>query len=218
MPASSLPLGSDGLWTRALVQPGQPSSSDLFATLPLMQFHLHYSGPLRVSAKPVPKQEIRRALHPQLKEVWQNTPTLARPSLLQDPAGDESLSVIRRVGDFRFAPLVCEELKLVAELSILILRPIQAGAVIDKGGDIDNRLKTLFDALRCPQLTRELPKQDSPGEGEDPLFCLLDDDSRIVDVRVIADRYLNAPTRDHVLLTMRVRTRPTESIYGNVGL
>lgn len=183
-----------------------------------MQFHLHYSGPLRVSARPLVKQEIRRVLHPQLKEVWEHTTALERETLLKDPEGENPFSVIRRVGDFRFAPLVCDELKLVAELSILLLRPIQAGAVIDKGGDIDNRLKTLFDALRYPNTDKELPADDSPGEGEDPFFCLLDDDARIVDVRVMADRYLDPPSKDHVMLTMRVRTRPTQLIYGNIGL
>lgn len=183
-----------------------------------MQFHLHYSGPLRVSARPVVKQQIRRVLHPQLREVWKQTPALERETLLEDPDDQNTFSVIKRVGEFRFAPLVCEELKLVAELSILLLRPIEAGAVIDKGGDIDNRLKTLFDALRFPNKTNELPPDDSPLDDEDPFFCLLDDDARIVDVRVIADRYLDAPSRDHVMLTMRVRTRPTQLIYGNVGL
>lgn len=183
-----------------------------------MQFHLHYSGPLRVSARPIVKQEIRRVFHPQLREVWEHTPALERESLLKDPEGENPFSVIKRVGGFRFAPLVCDELKLVAELSILLLRPIHTGAVIDKGGDIDNRLKTLFDALRYPNATKELPPNDSPGEGEDPFFCLLDDDARIVDVRVIADRYLKAPSRDHVMMTMRVRTRPTQLIFGNVGL
>lgn len=183
-----------------------------------MQFHLHYSGPLRVSARPLVKQQIRRALHPQLKEVWLHTPALERETLLKDPEGEAPFSVIKRVGDFRFAPLVCDELKLVAELTILLLRPLEAGAVIDKGGDIDNRLKTLFDALRYPTTIKELPPGDTPQEDEDPLFCLLDDDARIVDVRVIADRYLNAPSTDHVLMTMRVRTRQTQSIYGNIGL
>lgn len=51
-----------------------------------------------------------------------------------------------------------------------------------------------------------------------PLFCLVEDDARIVDVRVIADRYLNAPNKDHVMLTMRVRTRQTQPIFGNIGL
>ena len=84
--------------------------------------------------------------------------------------------------------------------------------------DIDNQLKTLFDALRTPHRPSELPLDDTPQDGEDPFFCLLDDDSRIVDVRVITDRHLNAPAADHVLLTMRVRTRATQTIYGNIGL
>lgn len=35
-------------------------------------------------------------------------------------------------------------------------------------GDIDNRIKTLLDALRKPKDISELPKVDLPGDGEDP--------------------------------------------------
>lgn len=49
--------------------------------------------------------------------------------------------------------------------------------MIRQGGDIDNQLKTLFDALRAPHDVAELPGGPSDGD-QDPLFCLLDDDER----------------------------------------
>ncbi len=127
--------------------------------------------------------------------------------------------MIERVGDFRFAPLVCDKLKLLAEIELVLLRPIAPGALIRSGGDIDNQLKTLFDALRCPQNLNELPTGDAPGEGEDPFFTLLDDDERIVDLRVSVDRLLSVPEDDRsVHATLFIRTRPSYVIYGNLPL
>jgi hypothetical protein len=92
---------------------------------------------------------IRRALHPQLRELWTHPPldSHAEGWLSDDPDPNE-LSVVTHVGAFRCAPLVCEPLKLFAELDVVLLRPTTPGALIRQGGDIDNQLKTLFDALR----------------------------------------------------------------------
>jgi hypothetical protein len=184
-----------------------------------MQFRLIYDGPLRSNGDARHKQEIRRALHPQLRELWTHEP-LANfaDEWLRDEVPQESLSVIQSVGGFRFAPLVCDKLKLIAEVSIVLLRPTRPGALIRQGGDIDNQLKTLFDALRCPQSPNEVPDGDAPGDGEDPLFCLLDDDERIADLHVETDRYLAAPGERSVHTTIFVRTRPTKVIYANLPL
>jgi hypothetical protein len=55
--------------------------------------------------------------------------------------------------------------------------------------NIDNRLKVLFDALRMPENTGELP-HTPPQSGEDPFFCLLQDDKYINEVTVTTDRLL----------------------------
>ncbi len=183
-----------------------------------MQFRLLYQGPLRSNGDTQHKQEIRRKLHPQLRDLWTHQPLADYPEWLQDPVEPNGLSVIHRVADFRYAPLVCDELKLIAELSIVLLRPTRPGALIRQGGDIDDQLKTLFDALRCPQNVNELPNGDAPGDGEDPFFCLLDDDERIADLRVATDRYLAAPDERSVHATLFVRTRATRVIYGNLPL
>ena len=60
---------------------------------------------------------------------------------------------------FKFAPLVNKKLELVSELDILFLRPEEPGQIVS-GGDIDNCLKTLFDALRCPSNKHEIPNNE----------------------------------------------------------
>ena len=59
-------------------------------------------------------------------------------------------------------------------------------------GDIDNRVKTLLDALKMPS-TGEIPPGASPGQDEDPLFCLLEDDSLVTRLSVEMDQLLDLP-------------------------
>jgi hypothetical protein len=183
-----------------------------------MQFRLVYEGPLHSTGDAAHKQEVRRALHPQLKALWDYPPLAANRGWLDAPMHPDDISIIRELGGFRFAPLVSEELRLVAELDVVLLRPSPPGRLLRQGGDIDNQLKTLFDALRHPENLYEIPHGDAPRADEDPLFCLLDDDERITDLRVSADRLLGAPDDGHVHVLIFVKTRPTEVIQANLPL
>jgi len=127
-----------------------------------------------------------------------------------------SIDLNRKVGSFRFIPLVSPDLHLICELQIFMLRPEPPGAIITQGGDIDNRLKTLFDALRCPHNEAELPTGISPEADEDPFFCLLEDDLLITSVSVKTDRLL-APSQStaEVHLDIQVETQLTRMMVGN---
>jgi hypothetical protein len=183
-----------------------------------MEFTLVYEGPLKSNGGPKEKQTIRRILHPQFELLWQQPPLSHFARYLEESPSQGELSVIRRCGAFRFAPVVTDALRLLVELDIAFLRPGPPGVLIT-GGDIDNRIKTLLDALRMPHTIDELPRGDSPDSGEDPFYCLLEDDSLITRISVNADRLLRT-TADpaSVLLVIRVRTRAIAMIWGNMGL
>jgi hypothetical protein len=90
-----------------------------------------------------------------------------------------------------FVPLVTEEMCLKCSLDILFLRPDVSGKLF-QGGDIDNRLKTLFDALRLPQHAEGMGAVPVDVD-EDPMYCLLEDDSLITEVRIVTDQLLLLP-------------------------
>jgi hypothetical protein len=114
---------------------------------------------------------------------------------------------------------VSQTIHLVCDLEITLLRPEAPGAVITQSGDIDNRLKTLFDSLRMPKELGELHVGDAPGPDEQPFYCLLEDDNLITKVAVITDRLLQpVASPNEVLLVLRVNTRATRLIYKNMGL
>jgi hypothetical protein len=78
---------------------------------------------------------------------------------------------------------------LACSLDILFLRRDSPGNLVRSGGDIDNRINTLFDALRRPENGEEVAGFP-PGPNEDPFFCLMETDSLVTEVSVITDRLL----------------------------
>ncbi len=77
-------------------------------------------------------------------------------------------------------------------------------------GDIDNRIKTLLDALQVPNLGDQVPKEWIPSEEENPLYCLMEDDRLINSLTIITDRLLAPITESEsvndVMLIIHVKT------------
>jgi hypothetical protein len=125
-------------------------------------------------------------LHLQLRELWDHEPLSNHRDKWLDPRPDGDIEIGRalcRTGTHTFVALVKNDLRLVAELDILMLRPKRPGGIV-QGADIDNQLKTLFDALRYPEKIQEISAGWTPSAEEDPLFCLLEDDRLITRVNV----------------------------------
>lgn len=185
-----------------------------------MRFTLTYRGPLRGNSGGVAhKHEIRRALHPRLRELWSHEPLSHQRNKWLDSPPDpntlDTVTALREVAGHSFAALVQVPLKLVVELDVLLLRPEDPGAILQRA-DIDNRLKTLFDALRCPSTAQEVPAEWSPSVAERPLHCLLDDDRLVTRVNVDTDRLLAPKSADDVDLTVRVGLRAPNPTWASV--
>lgn len=182
-----------------------------------MEFRLIYRGELRSNGKPPHKHEIRKVLHAQLSMLWQQRPL--RDVNADDPRVGTKLNEFRdalaiTVDKFRFVPLVAEKLNLVCELDILLLRPEEPGGIVTQAGDVDNRLKTLFDALRFPKDKGEVAGA-IPANGEDPFYCLLEDDNLLTRIAVTTDRLLRPASKNEVELVLHVRIKPTVMTHGN---
>lgn len=150
-----------------------------------MQFRLTYQGMLPAASvrnkRSTEKHVIRKEFHKQLRRLWDTQPFLKTSSAEKMSGFANNYS---RCG-YRFLPLICDRFAVACSLDILFLRRDPPGNVI-QGGDIDNRIKVLFDSLRTPQTCDEvegfLPESD-----EDPFFCLLEDDHLISEVKITTD-------------------------------
>lgn len=185
-----------------------------------MRFTLTYTGPLHSNGGPEQKHILRKAFHSQLKVLWSYKP-LSDHTAWFNPgnAGVLKINLNRKVGPYRFVPLVNSSLFLICELHIFLLKPEEAGSIVTQAGDIDNRLKTLFDALRVPKNEGELPKDSKPEKDEDPFFCLLEDDALITNIAVETERLLESDVRaNQVHLDIQVNTRSTRILENGVFL
>jgi len=120
----------------------------------------------------------------------------------------------RVVDGVTFIPVVYEGLSLIARLDILFLRPEDPGKVITQSGDLDNRIKTLFDGLRVPK-ANELPPSITH---LDPVWCLLEDDALVTEFSVRTDRLLNPCNNEDVLLIIAVTVGASRPTIKNTGI
>lgn len=159
-----------------------------------MKLRLTYEGEIRPrqTASLSDIHSIRQHLHPQLKRAWEYEPlSELKERWLKDANPSDPQAVYARiipVNQKKYAPLVAAHLG--AELDIIFLRQQAKGQLIGEGGDIDNRLKTLFDALRMPSKGEVQQLGNAVDGDEDPLHCLLKDDALIHRVNVETDRLL----------------------------
>jgi hypothetical protein len=170
-----------------------------------VEFTLRYKGPLTSDGGPHEKHIIRRKFHPQLMNLWKAHPLLSRATSipLRGQYGEkwvkatrvEWISFSHQVGSYYFVPLVSNDLNLVCSLDIQFLRRESPGSLIIHGGDLDNRIKTLFDALRIPD-EKQIAKM-TPEQGEEPFFCLLEDDALITGFCVKTERLLDPLETDN---------------------
>jgi hypothetical protein len=187
-----------------------------------VEFRLIYRGKLPAasasSSRSTDKHRIRVEFHKQLKILWQEHRSLhgwetqpaemitSVPRTLADIWADQ----YERCGR-RFLPLVCDRLGIACSLDILFLRRDNPGGFIVNRGDIDNRLKVLFDALRVPVHCDEIPKEWAPGEDEQPLYCLMEDDRLIHEVKVTTDHLIlprvDGESVNDVVLVIHVKTK-----------
>src|SRR6266487_3331215 len=167
-----------------------------------MDFRLAYRGPLkatqgdpRVGSRQSTKHRelkhrMRLDFHAQLRHVWSETRFIDNN---QKPDGSkayhiENLARKNKIPPWSFVPLVTHELELLCGIEVLLLRLDHPSHSL-WSGDVDNRLKTIIDALRMPHVNDGYA-DISPEEGQNPLFCLLEDDKLLTRVSVETDKLL----------------------------
>jgi hypothetical protein len=189
-----------------------------------LEFHLVYQGALPAAgqgggkSRIHEKQELRKVFHKQLAMLWNTHPFLfdlqaVKPGhvVTDDGPRTDSFQLSERYAryGYRFLPLISQFFAVSCSLDILFLRRDGPGSLIKSGGDIDNRLKVLFDGLRMPQTCDEVCGQVPTAE-ENPFSCLLEDDNLISKVQVETNWLLTPPgPNEHihdVQLVIRVRT------------
>lgn len=185
-----------------------------------MEFRLTYSGKLRAHkrGRSGHVHDIRQEFHRQLSTFWAEHPVLNRghPTGASIPNPETMWGRTIPQNGYNWTPLVTENNGLICALDILMLRNGPPGKVRT---DIDNRLKTLFDALQLPNLDQL--GDNKPKLGQDPFYVLLEDDRLITRVGVTSDLLLEpvegvGREEDAVRLVINVTVRPYRVTWENV--
>lgn len=183
-----------------------------------MRFTLVYRGDLPPSGSARDKWRIRRELEPQLRRLWFTPPMDALAKYQDGLYRPADCYVGRRVGEIEYVPLISPALSLQASLEVLLLSSRLPGGLINQSGDIDNRLKTLFDALSVPSSAQQVP-EDADTEDDSRVFCLLDDDRLVTRVDVSNDRLLSISERSReTLVLIRVQPVAFRVTTANLGI
>jgi hypothetical protein len=90
-----------------------------------------------------------------------------------------------------------------------------------QSSDIDNRIKTLLDALKMPSSAQDLGPYSTPDDDEALFFVLLEDDALVTRLSIETDMLLE-PTSDaagpqDARLVVKVTLTPFLMSGGNVG-
>jgi hypothetical protein len=182
-----------------------------------MRLRLTYRGSLRSAQKAnLPHiHDIRRSFHKQMKACWDYPPLSLTRGLIVTPA--MQVTVIEARKGFLFAPLITSKLHLTTEIAVLFLRAADPGDLFP-GGDLDNRIKTLLDALRMPGKDEINSANLTPQADEEPFFCLLQDDALVTGLTVTTDRFLDAVNPDECLLVVSAELHTSNTTWVNLAL
>ena len=213
-----------------------------------MELTLRYKGLLpattRTEGRIPEKHAIRKELHKQLEVFWAEDHRLkalyGNWKSLQIPSRSrEHFEVSRPLKDatyfwwrwplagYQFIPLITHVHELHCGLSIRIYRKIGHGGILYEGGDLDNRLKTLLDALQVPRDVGQLPPEgdiDSNPDSWPPLFCLLDNDAAVTKLSIESFKLLSLPptefaqAQNYIELDIDVLIEPVTALMGNLDI
>ena len=181
-----------------------------------MEFCLHYEGKLKSSDTAAGKHRIRTSLHRQLKSICADSrfSTVFAKDLEDRRDLDDAPLFIEHSGK-RYWFLISEHLKTVVDLDISLMLPHEVGAIVKNGGDIDNRIKTLFDALRVPSVASEIPRSDDFDYSDGGMYCLLQDDKLINKISIQSFQDFDPISPDSVRCIIKVTTKITAALWGN---
>jgi hypothetical protein len=164
--------------------------------------------------------DIRMQFHPQLKKLvehnpWHNLQKYMIPNPTKSPIAT------KHIGGLDWNPIITPNLKLLAELDVLLLHPEIAG---EARSDIDNRIKTLLDGLRAPQNDHEVG--DNTPRDIGPIYTLLDDDHMVTKLSVNTSHLLGDnvfgydadkdAAKDRVFMLIDVNVRVQEGNLENL--
>jgi hypothetical protein len=169
---------------------------------------LVYQGPLKSNGKAEHKAIVREQFSRQLRPIYE------RDILRDNVRNYVKQNCVKEVAVAKFTSLANKVFGLHARIDVTMLSIDNAGIFSAAQGDIDNRLKTLFDAL-------SIPPESQASSVKSPLpdltVCLVEDDRLIRDVRVrVGELLLPVEDKSTVLVIINTTLIRHDEISGTI--
>lgn len=146
-----------------------------------MKITLTHLGEVPGNKRPPEKIDaIRQDFHAQLAKLWGHHQLAVLKEWLDSGFAAGAPDYRRKLGGRTYLPIASDRIGARVRLSILLLSGVHPRNPAYHAGDIDNRFKSLIDALSVPcqasLIPRKAPQRDT--------ICLMSDDSLIDELKV----------------------------------
>lgn len=179
-----------------------------------MRFSLTFQGDLPPRGSPTQIQNVREQFDPQMRRLWNTEPLIGSANYIDPQYLPNDCYVPRTVKSTEYVPLVSDKLALRASLSVMLYSSDLPGGMLSHG-DIDNRMKTLLDALTVPPVQQA---SDNPVK-DGRTFCLLDDDRFVSELTIRNERLLTLDVGSRQSLAIiDVKLIAARALMCNVGI
>ncbi|MCF4097182.1 hypothetical protein [Maritalea mediterranea] len=159
---------------------------------------------------------MRLAFHEQLKRLWGQPPFEVLKEWEQSDFKAGAPEFIRAVGETNYIPYFdVQKVGIAVGLNITLLsgEPHNAPQLISKG-DLDNRVKSIIDALHPPQ-------KDNLSENEKELnriHCLMGDDEAVKELTASTRPFLASESHEDAFVLVEVRPIPMRVSADNIEM
>ncbi|AVX02568.1 hypothetical protein MXMO3_00019 [Maritalea myrionectae] len=159
---------------------------------------------------------MRLAFHEQLKRLWGQPPFGVLKKWEDTGFEANAPNFIKAVGGIKYVPFFdLPKIGIAVSLDITLLsgEPNNAPQLISKG-DLDNRIKSIIDALHPPQ------KDNLSGSEKElnRIYCLMGDDEAVKELTATTRPFLASENHDDAFVLVEVRPVPIEVTQSNIEM
>lgn len=179
-----------------------------------MHITLTYKGPVQGNAR---KQSdvwrLRKSFHKQLYKLSLTNEFEYVEKYANQDTEKSHPNIGIDVANSRYVPFITSKMKTRCSLYVRVFRGVRQYNPVLGNVDLDNRVKTLIDALRAPQQISETKESDGTVR-----YVLLEDDSLIDGITVKSGHYLDEEDEGVVLAIITANIHLAHATWANMHL
>lgn len=160
--------------------------------------------------------KMRLCFHEQLKKLWGQPPFQVLKDWLETGFEASAPDFTQTVSTVRYLPFFDEKrIGIAVGLKITLLsgEPNNAPQLISKG-DLDNRIKSIIDALQPPQSNSQSDDEVKLND----IYCLMGDDEAVKEIKATTRPFLASQSHNDNFVIIEVTPIPQRVTISNIEM